>query len=220
MLKADLHLHAGEDKCRKLKYSSKELIDHASKKGFEVLSLTFHRDLFYNKDISNYAKKKGILLIPGVEKWIEGKEVLIYNLIEKEAKNLKTFKDLRNLKEKKDVLIIAPHPYFKTSKCLGDKLKENIDLFDAIEYSHFYLPYFNLNRKAVKLANHHQKTIIGNSDSHNLGNIGSTYSMIEAKKNMIDIFKAIKQGKVKVISKPVTLRYFIWKTIRMIFHLE
>jgi len=86
MLKADIHLHAGEDQLHKLSYSSKELIDHASRKGFEVLALTFHRDIFFNKELSDYAKKKGILLIPGVERYIEGKEVLIYNLKEGEEK--------------------------------------------------------------------------------------------------------------------------------------
>ena len=53
MLKTDLHLHAGEDIHHKLKYSSKKLIDYAASKGFNVLSLTFHEHVYFNKKIPN-----------------------------------------------------------------------------------------------------------------------------------------------------------------------
>jgi len=220
MLKADLHLHAGEDRTQKLKYSSKELIDHAAKLGFEVLAFTFHRDVFYNKDIANYAKKKNILLIPGVEKYVEGKEVLIYNITQEEAETIKTFNDLRTFKKKKETLVIAPHPFFKSKGCLGKKLVENIEVFDAIEYSHFYLPFFNLNKKAARVARKHSLPWIGNSDSHHLVQMNMTYTLIDSKKDMSSIFKAIKQRKVLLKTQPAPLRYFIWRTFIMAFNME
>lgn len=220
MLKADLHLHAEEDKHHKIKYDSKELIDYAAKKGFEVLALTFHRDVYYNEYLKEYAKNKNILLIPGVEKLIEGKEVLIYNISRTESDKLKTFDDIRNLKEKKDILVIAPHPYFKIWNCLGKKLVENIDLFDAIEYSHFYLPFFNLNKKAVEVAKKFSKPLIGTSDAHNLFQIGMTYSLVDSEKNIESFFKAIKNGKTELKTKPVSLKYFIWRSFKMALDIE
>ncbi|MBC8500671.1 MAG: PHP domain-containing protein [Nanoarchaeota archaeon] len=220
MLKADLHLHAGEDKTHKLKYSSKELIDHAAKLGFEVLAFTLHKDVFYNKEIADYAKKKGILLIPGVERYIEGKEVLIYNVIQEQAEKLNTFEDLREFRKKNNVLIIAPHPFFKRPSCLGKKLVENIDLFDAIEYSHFYLPFLNLNKKAVNIARKHSLPMIGNSDTHHLVQLGMTCSLIDSKKDLNSVFEAIKKGKISLKTKPAPLGYFIWRTIVMALDLE
>ncbi|MFH1589254.1 MAG: PHP-associated domain-containing protein [archaeon] len=221
MLKADLHLHSNDDKRhRALSYDSKDLIDEASKQGFDVLALTFHGDVFYTKKIVNYAKKKGILLISGIEKYIEEKEVLIYNLTQEESKKLNTFDDLRKLKSKKNILVIAPHPFFKTKSCLGNKLVKNIDVFDAIEYSHFYLPYFNLNRKAVRLAKKKNLSLVGTSDTHYISQLGNTYSYIDSEKNIEAIFQAIKKGKVKMKSKPVTLKQFIERFFKIILHRE
>ena len=83
-------------------------------------------------------------LTPLLVEMIQGKEVLIYNITQKESKKLKTFDDLRKLKQKKNILIIAPHPYFIIRSCLGKQLDKNIDLFDAIEYSHYYLKYLTV----------------------------------------------------------------------------
>lgn len=220
MLKSDLHLHAGEDKHHRLKYNSKELIDYAAEKGFEVLALTFHRDVYYDEELKEYAKDKGILLIPSVEKLIEGKEVLIYNITQTESKKLKTFDDIRDLKKRKNILVIAPHPYFKIWNCLGKKLVENIDLFDAIEYSHFHLPYFNLNKKAVEVAKKFSKPLIGTSDAHNLFQIGMTYSLVDSEKSIESFFKAIREGRTQLKTKPVSLKYFIWRSFRMILNIE
>lgn len=221
MLKVDLHLHANEDNDHhRLSYTSKELIAKAAEQGFEVLALTFHGDVHYNKTLVNYAKQKNILLIPGIEKLIEKKEVLIYNITQKESKKLKTFDDLRKLKQKKNILIIAPHPYYIIRSCLGSKLEQNIDLFDAIEYSHYYLKYLNFNKKAVKIAKKYSIPMIGTSDTHYLPQLGSTYTIIDSKKNLKDIFKAIRNKQVLVKSKPIKLKYFIWRFFRMVLNME
>lgn len=216
MLKADFHLHAGEDVFHKLGYTSKELIDHAAAKGFEVLALTFHRDVFFHKELEDYARSKGVLLIPGVEREIEGKEFLLYNVTEEDVEKLKAFKDLTELKKKKNILSIAPHPYFGRANCLGKRLEENIELFDGIEYSHFYLPFFNLNKKARKVAKNKGLALIGNSDAHELKQIGWTYTLIDAKKNLESVFESIRNNKVELRTQPVTIKYFVERILKII----
>ncbi|MBU1854126.1 MAG: PHP domain-containing protein [Nanoarchaeota archaeon] len=221
MLKSDLHLHSGEDKQHRLKYSAKELIAYAAKKGFEVLSLTLHNELFFNKELESYARKKGVLLIPGIELQIENKEVLIYNVTTEEITKLKTFEDLRKLRIKNNqLLVVAPHPFFKRGNCFGEKLIENIELFDAIEYSHFYLSFFNLNKKAVKIAKKYSLPLVGSSDTHHLIQLETTYSMIDSKKNIKAVIQAIKKNKVELKTKPVSLKYFIWRAFISAFKLE
>ncbi|MFH1072297.1 MAG: PHP domain-containing protein, partial [Nanoarchaeota archaeon] len=117
MLKSDLHTHAKEDTQDHIPYTAKEFIDEAARKDFDVLSLTFHRKVFWKADIVRYAQKKGILLIPGCEMCVENRHVLIYN---KSAAKLKRI--VERIQEenridrinqlKQDCLVIAPHPYY------------------------------------------------------------------------------------------------------------
>jgi len=218
MIKVDLHIHSKEDKQDKIYYTAKELIDRAVKLKFDVLSITLHNYLLEDKEITKYAKKKGILLILGAEIKIKGKEVLVYNIKAKHLKNVKTFEDLKKLKRKfKDMFIIAPHPFFKTRECLGKYLREHIELFDAIEYSWFFTKLINFNKNAVKIAKKYNKPIIATSDAHRLENFGDNYSLINSKKNIKSIFNAIRRNKIKIKSNPRSLVFFISSSFKMAF---
>jgi len=219
-LKAELHSHASEDKRHTLSYSVKELIDAAHKYKYDVLGITFHDKVFEGPSYERaykYAKRRGMLLMAGCEATIEGKHTLIYGISDKERKSIKNFRGLRKLKIQKqkngyEILIIAPHPYFKTGGvmgkyCLGRKLNKNIDIFDAIEYSFFLLKRLNRNKKAVKMANRYFKPMVGNGDIHHLESLNRTYSRIHANKNHVDIMKAIKNNQVKVVKKPLNMKF-------------
>lgn len=214
MLKADLHIHTKEDPYDTINYSAKELIDLAIKKNYDIIAITLHNKLFWDNDLYSYANKRGLLLIPGAEIEINKKHVLIYpKNINFDIKKIRTFSDLKKYK-KEFGLIIAPHPFFKTKQCLGKYLIKYIELFDAIEYSHFYTKLFNLNKKAVKIAKKYKKPLIGNSDSHFKFQFEITYTLIDAKKNKKainrnDIYKLIKEDKVIVKTKPLNLLLFI-----------
>jgi predicted metal-dependent phosphoesterase TrpH len=221
-LKADLHTHAQEDRFHTLPYTSKDLVKQAKKLGYNVIALTFHRKVFEGprfKEVEAYAKRLGVLLIPGCEANIEGKDVLIYNITESERKKIKTLRDLRKWKidalhNGREVLVIAPHPYHVTAGvigkyCLGRKLVKNIDIFDAIEYSFFYLKRYNKNKKAVKIAKRYCKPLVGNGDIHTLENLNFTYTLINSKKTVSDVIHAIKKGHVKIVSRPLTVKHVI-----------
>jgi predicted metal-dependent phosphoesterase TrpH len=220
-LKAELHSHAKEDKRHDLSYTVKDLIGQARKCRYDVLGLTFHDKVFEGPEFDkaySYAKRKGLLLMAGCEATIEGKHVLIYGITDAERKKIKSFRDLRRMKKQLDkagrsTLIIAPHPFYNTGimgkYCLGRKLVRNIDVFDAIEYSFFYLKRVNRNKKAVKVAKRYLKPMVGDGDIHVLSNLDMTYSLIKSKKDPIGIINAIKENQVKVVSKPLTMRYIV-----------
>ena len=219
MLKLDLHTHTKEDLSDKINYTAKEMVDLAIKKKYDAIAITLHNKIFWSKKLYNYSKKKGLLLIPGSEIDIKKKHVLIYpKRAEFNVNKIKTFEDLRRYK-KQLYLVIAPHPFFRTKQCLGRYLFRHINLFDGIEYSHFYTKHINLNKKAVKTAKEYNKPLIGTSDCHYKMQLGKTYSLVRAKKNKEDIFKAIKGKKIKVVTKAPTpieyskvlLTYFIRK---------
>lgn len=209
-LKADFHAHTQDDPLdyRCVKYSAEELINEAQRKGFEVLSITAHDKIVYSPYLREYAAQRGILLIPGVEVTIEGKHVLLINYLG--TLEFKTIKDLEKVRSP-DVLIIAAHPYFPGTSTLKHRLEENIELFDAIEYSHFYHRFINFNRKAVKLSKKYHKPLVGTSDTHFLVQMDKTYSMVEVtRKTATGVVEAIKEGNVRVITKPLTLRMILY----------
>jgi len=216
MLKADLHLHVqGDPKHPNLKHTARQLINYASQLNFQVLAITNHNQVFYNQNLKNYAQSKDILLIPGAEKTIQGKEVLIYNISQKEINNINTFQDLKKIKKtSNDILTIAPHPFFLTPSCLGKKLEKHINLFDAIEYSHFHHQLINRNKKAVKIAKKYNKPIIGTSDTHHLFQFNHTYTLINSKKQANFVFQAIKSHQCQYITKPLSTFNFL----RVPFH--
>lgn len=220
MLKADLHLHSKEDPCEDfIRYDAYELIDKAHELGFDVLSITNHGSLLHNKKLETYAKKKGILLIPGIETNFDG-HILILNAKKEKIKKIKRIEDLKKIKSK-NTLIVAAHPFYFGINSLGKKLEEHINLFDAIEYSHFYLKWLNgPNKKAKELANRFKKPLIGTSDAHNLWRLGTTYTLVESKKDIKSFFAAIKSGKVRVVSRPLSLflylRVLLWILLKVI----
>jgi len=204
MLKAQLHIHTKEDPIDNIDYTAKQLIDHAAQQNFDVLAFTCHDKVVHNQELKQYAQNKNILLIPGVERTIQGKHVLIYNLTEEESQQITSFQKLNQLKKQKQFLVIAAHPFQFGPTCLKNKVFKYFNLFDVWEYSFFYTKTINKNKKAVKLAKKYQKPLIGSSDVHKLSTLEKTYTLINAEKNTNSIFQAIKNNQTKIKTTPLS----------------
>ncbi len=199
-LKSDLHLHTAEDPLDRIRYSSKELISKAAEEGFDVISITNHHKMTFNQDLFSYANEKGILLIPGVELTIRRRHVLVLN--PPPFKTCSDFPSLLKLR-RPETLIIAPHPYFPGSYSLNGYLLKYLHLFDALEYCHFYSSRINFNQRAVEVSRSFSFPLLGNSDSHFLSQMGTTYSFIYAEKNIQSIFEAVRQRRIEVATRPL-----------------
>jgi len=201
-LKADLHLHTREGDPF-IPYDARGLIDRAVREGFQVLSITNHNTVTFNEDLRAYARERGILLIPGVEATIEGRHVLLYNL-DIPPERIRTFADLGRLR-RPEWLVVAAHPFFPAPFCLRERLRKEIDLFDAIELSHFYTEGIDFNRPAIRLAWEVGLPLLGSSDSHLLRQFGTTYSLIRGERTTESVLAAIRKGQVRVASRPLTV---------------
>ncbi len=207
-IKTDFHLHAiGDPEDHFISHSGKELIDVAAIKNYKCMSITNHNHVLFSEDLKEYAQSKNILLIPGTEKTIEGKHVLLINF--KNPLDIKNFKDLLNHKNENN-LVIAAHPFFPAFYSLGSKLEQNIKCFDAIEYCHFHTKNINIyNQKAQKIAQKYNLPMVGNSDTHSIKlQFGNTFSLVTLQSDNItieNVIHAIKQKKVEVYSNPLTM---------------
>lgn len=199
-LKADLHLHTAEDPLDRVRYTAKELIVKAADDGFDVISITNHNRMTFNQDLASYARERGILLIPGVEMTIRKRHVLVLN-----PPPHKTCSDFFSLSKlcRSETLIVAPHPYFPGTYSLNGYLLKHLHLFDALEYCHFYSPMINFNQRALEVCQFFGFPLVGNSDAHFLSQLGTTYSLIYAEKNLESIFAAIRGNRVEVVTRPL-----------------
>ena len=214
-IKASLHIHTKEDHSdgHAITYNIYELIDHAEKLGFNCLALTGHRKFLYKPEYGQYAEKKGITLIPGIELALKfmyrQNHVLVLNC-DRSVEEVKSFAELqRYKKENPHIFIIAPHPA-STSGLLGSigtrRLKKFIDIFDAIEYCWLYTARVNQNRKAEKIALAHSKPFISTADIHTLRYFNTDYLMVDTEENCPSaIFSAIRQGKYINCTRPKRL---------------
>tara|TARA_Y100000310_G_scaffold190615_1_gene190593 strand:+ start:5832 stop:6524 length:693 start_codon:yes stop_codon:yes gene_type:complete len=209
MLKAELHTHIHGDPIDSfIKYTAYDLIDNAKEKGYDVLAITCHNKFYWDEKVNSYAKSKNMVLIPGIEKNIEGKHTLIYNC-PKDVEKVNNFKQLYEFKKKyPEILIIAAHPNHKDTSCHGRNILKHFDLFDAWEYNFFWTKGLNVNNKTLRWARKYKKPLVGNSDVHDLYYFGTTYSLIDAERNVDSVLSAIRQGNVTVKSRPLSKKVF------------
>ena len=207
-LKTDLHTHSSDDCVDRITYSTEQLIDIVAGCGCQVLAVTGHGQLTFRRSACDYARERGVLLMPGVELSIEGRHVVVLNPDERQA-SARTFAELRSL-GRRDAAIIAPHPFLPLPGTLGSKLIENIDLFDAVEHGALYFRRMNFNRKAVQAARQYGLPLLGTSDCHLLPYLDSNFSWIEAEEATVaGVIDAIRAGRISLVTRPAPLSYGI-----------
>jgi predicted metal-dependent phosphoesterase TrpH len=198
-LKADFHIHTAEDPCDHIPYTAYKLIDTAAEMGFEVLSVTNHTALTFDRKLESYAGRHNILVNPA-SKTIRRR----YSLAE-----------IPRLKADQS-LVIAPHPFFFLARSLQARLFPLLPYFDALEFTSYYHSLINRNKKALRVAALHNKPVVANSDAHNLWQIGKTYSLIEAKKDTPSIIEAVKEGRLEIRTSPFSMAQIGWSFIKAV----
>jgi predicted metal-dependent phosphoesterase TrpH len=204
MLKAELHSHTSDDTYDTIGYDAFALIDRAAALAYGVLAITLHDQQLDVRPFQAYARERGIVLVPGVERTISGKHVLLLNF-PPEAERVTTFEALGRLKARSNGIVVAPHPFFPARSCLHGYLNRHADLFDAVEVNAFHTRTIDFNRRAVRWAAAHGKPLVGNGDVHRLAQLGTTYSLIDAEPDADAICEAIRKGRVEVRSAPISL---------------
>ncbi len=215
-LKVQLHLHTKEDPLDSIRLNAKQVIDLAARQNYDVLAITCHNVLIFNEDLKEYAEQKRILLIPGIEKTVERKHVVIINATV-ESQKINSFEDLKEYrKNHPECLILAPHPYYPGEISLGKKLALHHELFDAVEYSWFHSVRIDLpNKKAVKSAEKYKLPVLATSDCHLHKYMDYAYSYVTADKNTKSVLKAIKENKIHIVSHNLRFRQMLYIYAKM-----
>lgn len=217
--KVQLHCHTKSDPEDWLFHTDKQLIDRAAQHKYDVLSITCHNKIVYSEELRDYAKQKGILLLPGIEKTVSKKHVLIINA-HKDSEKINDFTDLFEYRTNHpESLIIAPHPYHPLPikiVSLNQELDKHIHLFDAVEFSSFHTKKFKFNKQVEEKSKQFKKPLIATSDNHVLSLINDSYSYVYAdKKTPESIISAIKAQNIERITRPISAIRLVGMTARL-----
>src|SRR5258705_5743110 len=110
MLKVELHTHTADDPVDRIPHTAAQLIDRAAALGYHALAITLHERQLDLERLAPYAAERGLTLIAGVERTIEGRHVLLLNF-RRGAEDVRTFQDLARLRQRQARFGVAPHPF-------------------------------------------------------------------------------------------------------------
>ena len=216
MLKVELHAHTADDPKDYISHTAHQLIDRAADLDCDALAITLHNKQLDVEPLRAYASERGLALIPGVERDIQGKHVLLINFSSR-TERVDTFEDVARLKQEEPAgLVVAPHPFFPMGSCLRSMMNRHADLIDAVELNAMYSPMVNFNLAGERWAARHRTPMVGNGDVHLLEQLGTTYSMVDAARSPDAICEAIRAGKVSGESVPLNLMQATWLFLKIL----
>ena len=201
MLKLELHSHTDEDPQDLIPHTAFDLIDRAAALGYGALAITLHDRQLPHVGLAGYARERGIALVPGIERTIQGKHVLLLNF-SRASESVGSFEDLAALKRHEPGLVVAPHPFFPLRSCLRGYMDRHPDLFDAVEYNGMFTNLVNFNLAGERWARAHGKPLVGNGDVHRLEQLGTTFTWVDAEPDAAAICEAVRAGRVRVEAHP------------------
>lgn len=204
VLKIELHAHTGLDPADLIPHTTRQLIDRAAALGYGAVAVTLHDRYYDAADDQAYAQGKQVVLIPGIERTIEGCHLLLVNFPAACAA-VSTFDQVRALRLRHPGgLVIVPHAFYPIPTALGRRLEQCADVIDAVEVNSMFTARLDFNRRAVAWATTHNKPLVGTTDLHLLAQLGTTYTLVDAPADADAICAAIRCGRVEVRSTPLS----------------
>ncbi len=210
----DFHSHCQGDPVDDLKHTVQEHLDAAIAAGLDAVAITWHTKVFDQPEWIDYAAERGLLLIPGVEVNLNGKyHTVVLNVQPGEISGQASVEELRELRRRRgdSVFVFAPHPYYVVPSCLGRKIYQYPDLFDAVEWCHLHcrtVPgMINPNERARRWAQRFQKPMLQTSDAHSPCLVGRWSSQVEAEACTTEaLFSAMRAGAISFEPESISLR--------------
>jgi predicted metal-dependent phosphoesterase TrpH len=212
VMKVELHAHTADDPVDRIPHTTEQLIDHAAALGYGALAVTLHDRWFDAGRLEGYARERGITLISGIERTLNGKHVLILNA-PREVERARSWADVAAIKRDSRALVVAPHPFYPIGSAVGRRgLRDASGVVDALELNAMYTRHIDFNGPAVAWSREHGLPLVGNTDLHRLAQLGTTASIVDVEDGAPadTICDAIRAGRVRVESRPLPLPRASW----------
>jgi len=201
LIQADLHVHTkySSDSSINPKTLVEQLYSHPT---IKAIAITDHdRIEGYFKVLELASAYKDVLIIPGVEITTPEGDLIVLGIAELPPKPWNV-KDVIDFSKERDGVVIVAHPYREYG--LGSLAKKYP--VDAIEILNG-TTQSSLNKLAENLAREIGLPGVAGSDAHNIEDLWSVYTDIEASLNIDEILKAVRKGFVKASSARKSIHF-------------
>jgi len=200
-LKLQLHLHTTESKGTRIPRESvitpKRAIDIIKKNNINVVAITDHNSTIAYPKIKEYAKKKGILALNGIE--VNTSDGHLIGLGVDEGIEKKLNRDMSAL-EVSDVIrscggtVYIPHPFDVRKEGLGVKIREVrgiVEVFNSMNIFGFEDKFADIVASKLNLPK-----AVG-ADAHTHGMINSGITVIDSELDETSVLKTLRKGKTR-----------------------
>jgi hypothetical protein len=201
MIRADLHTHTFYSPDASI--HPKIIVDQLYAHPFiKAVAITDHNTVEgYYKVRELASAYQDVLIIPAVEVSAVGGDLIMLGVAELPPKPW-TVENVIDFAKEREALTIAAHPY--RAYGLGD-LTRNYDV-DAIEVLNG-ISASNVNKQAEKLAKEMGLPGVAGSDAHQVNELWTVYTEVQASSDIEEILKAIKKGLIKVASTEKSIHF-------------
>jgi predicted metal-dependent phosphoesterase TrpH len=201
LIHADLHVHTkySADSSISPKTLVEQLHLHPTIKAVAVTDHDRIEGYFKVRELA--AAYADVLIIPGAEITTPEGDLLILGITELPPKPW-SVRDVIDFSRKRDGVVVVAHPYREYG--LGNLAKNyTVDAVEVLNGG----TQSNLNKLAEELAKEMGLPGVAGSDAHNIEDLWSVYTEIEASPNIDEILNAIRKGFVKASSARKSIHF-------------
>jgi len=213
-LRAQLHMHTTESKGARIEMecnvSPKKAIDILKKKNIRVAAITDHDNTRAYPKVKDYAEKRGIILINGIEATTKEGELIGLNLepgIEEELKKGIDLLEARDIILSHGGEILIPHPFDMRGRGVGERIKDIkgiVEVFNPGNVLGFEDKFARIVAEKLGLP------MVASSDAHWPEMIDRGVTVVDSEPDINSVFDSIKKGKVRFEN----CKYLSWSEIR------
>lgn len=214
IIRADFHIHSSDDPLDNLPHTVEQIVARAAACGLQCLAITNHLHFWWDAAVAEAARQRGVVLIPAIEVRIEHADVIILNA-DAHAEALCTYDDLRRYRTP-ERCVIAPHPFYPLTHSVHGALERYHELFDAVELSPFYLPWWDgFNARARRVAQRFGLPLVCNTDAHNLWQLGASWTELDVDELSVGgVIAALRAGRCRAVCRRTPLARIFWFWLR------
>ena len=202
--KAELHLHSLHSGKKDIFLGTNVTVENIARtcktKNIHIFSITDHDNTDSYEEAQYFARKFGLVFIPGCEVSTTGGDVLAYGISKPIKEGLSVREVLHSIHEQGGVAT-APHPFQLPMGCTYALWTED---FDAVEVYNAYA----MGNTTTRWANHllARKPEVAGSDAHYLDEIGLVYTFFPTwVKDMKTFKKAIQTNDIAIGGKGIVI---------------
>ncbi len=201
---ADLHMHTSWS--HDCSIDAAELVDHAEAEGLGAIAVTDHNVFGGALEAADYARDRGVVVIPGEEVKTEGQGEVIGLFLQKEIPRGMSFADTVAAIREQDGVVYVPHPFDRLHAIPDPRtLHRHLADIDVLEVYNARLLFEAFNDEALRFARKYDLTVGAGSDAHVLQGVGTGAVRMRAFDGPEEFLLSLRSA--EVLRRPKPLAY-------------